>query len=332
MVPLAALRSTGAGLSPLARGLSLPRPPPCRHLPLSPLVSALPSSPLSSSTAGHQFEFLKINKQTTNDPYLTILRRITSTKGVIGLLDGFFPWGLMQAVCKGSVFAWGQAASMTLLHDVSWMDREQKVVLSGGMGGLVQGVVLSPLLLLKTRVMTDPSFRSSGGLVSTAIDSAKVGARLIRSEGVSALMKGAGMFSLKRAADWTTRYMFVVMVENWMRASPGAALSAWEEGTASILGGSISALSTIPLDVIVSTMQQASKAGKKVSVIEMFAEQAKAGGLSQVLAFSTRGLMVRVLHASLTTFMMKFVTTKVYDAVVRGKEEAAAAAPSAAAK
>lgn len=48
----------------------------------------------------------------------------------------------------------------------------------------------------------------------------QVGARLIKSEGAAALMKGAGVFSLKRAADWTTRYLFVVMIEEALRAGP----------------------------------------------------------------------------------------------------------------
>lgn len=100
-----------------------------------------------------------------------------------------------------------------MLHDVDWLSREEKTVLSGTAGGLVQGIVLSPLLLLKTRVMTDASFRGHSGMIDTAIASAAVGARVVREEGMRALMKGAGIFATKRAADWTTRYLFVVMVE-----------------------------------------------------------------------------------------------------------------------
>jgi hypothetical protein len=117
---------------------------------------------------------LKIAKQTSTESYLQITRRITATKGLAGTLDGFVPWGMLQAVAKGAVFAWGQAQSASMLHDITWLSKEQKTIASGGMGGFVQGIVLSPLLLLKTRVMTDPSFRGSGGLLATAAASAKV--------------------------------------------------------------------------------------------------------------------------------------------------------------
>lgn len=48
--------------------------------------------------------------------------------------------------------------------------------------------------------------------METAIASAKVGSYLLQQEGVMALTKGMGVFAVKRAADWTTRYFFVVQV------------------------------------------------------------------------------------------------------------------------
>jgi len=77
-------------------------------------------------------------------------------------------------------------------------------------------------------------------------------------------------------------------------------------------GGSISALVTIPIDVLVATFQSSAKAGKKVSITETFREQ---GGAMQVLAFSTRGLVARVAHVAATTFAMKTVTSWVYAAL-----------------
>ena len=137
--------------------------------------------------------------------YLTIIKRVTGKKGIAGTLDGFFPWGMAQAVAKGAVFSYGQAACAKALHGTEGLTKETKTVISGGVGGLVQGIVMSPLLLLKTRVMTDPAFRASGGVVATAIASAKVGGRLIATEGPQVLFKGVSIFAFKRAADWSTR-------------------------------------------------------------------------------------------------------------------------------
>ena len=55
---------------------------------------------------GHILEFLKIRMQTaTGDAsYLSVLRDITAAKGIIGLWDGFCPWGVIQSVSKGAIF------------------------------------------------------------------------------------------------------------------------------------------------------------------------------------------------------------------------------------
>jgi hypothetical protein len=226
----------------------------------------------------------------------------------VGTLDGFVPWGMAQAVAKGAVFSWGQAQAAKSLHSVDYMSKEQKTVLSGGIGGFIQGAVMSPLLLLKTRVMTDPSFRSAGGLVATAIASANVGVRLMATEGPAGIFKGAGIFSVKRALDWSTRYLFVVMVEEAIREAPGKKLTDSQSAMASLAGGSISALVTIPIDVLVATSQSASKAGKKVGILDTFKEQGP-----NVLTFATRGLVARVTHVALTTFAMRTVSSLVYD-------------------
>lgn len=177
------------------------------------------------------------------------------------------------------------------MHDWDGATKKTKTVISGGLGGLVQGVAMSPLLLLKTRVMTDPSFRATGGVLATAAASARVGGKIIASEGVGALMKGSTIFSAKRAADWTTRYLFVVMIEDAIRGAPGAKLSHTQEALASLGGGTLSAFVTIPMDVMVATFQGAGSAGKKLSMVDTFKGIMAKG-------HATSGLMARVAHVS----------------------------------
>lgn len=50
---------------------------------------------------GHELEFLKILKQTKPGSYFQLLSGIVGQKGIVGLVDGFFPWGLLQAIAKG---------------------------------------------------------------------------------------------------------------------------------------------------------------------------------------------------------------------------------------
>jgi len=229
---------------------------------------------------GHQLEFVKIIKQTTKKPYPVILREIVAQKGVVGLWDGFFPWGSVQAISKGAVFGWANALvrkSLKPAVDSGSLSRSASDTIAGAGAGGVQGFVLSPTLLLKTRVMTDPIFRQKMGMLQTTIKSCEVGARVIAREGPMSLMKGAPTFAIKRVADWGSRYLFVNLVEDvaFRRGDTDGSrkLAYSQQIAASLLGGVLSSICTVPLDVMVAQIQQAAKAGEAVSVWGTFRVQ-----------------------------------------------------------
>lgn len=82
--------------------------------------------------------------------------------------------------------------------------------------------------------------------------------RVIQREGIRALMKGSLVFSSKRVADWSTRYFFSSMIE--LHAFKGGdgdvEIGNMAQLTSSLLGGTLSALVTIPIDVMVAQIQQ----------------------------------------------------------------------------
>lgn len=290
----------------------------------SPFVKFLVSGTVTWSfelVAGHPLEFMKIAKQTSTSTYRELFLGMTRHKGVMGLLDGYFPWGSLQCFFKGASFGFGQALGMRLCH--GRMSDHAAQVASGGIGGAFQGVVLSPLLLLKTRVMTDPAFRTSGGVWATTKASTKVGFDMVRNEGPLVLMKGSGIFTAKRVADWTSRFFFAEVAESAARKlkGDGEPLSLVERSTASMIGGSVSAVVTIPLDVLVATVQDAKKAGQRVRLADVFREHTRDGGVRQLLEYSTRGVMMRVLHVGLTTLLMKTAASAVYKALFPRPEE-----------
>ena len=305
---------------------------------------------------GHFLEFIKIQKQTNpSKSYFELARGIVGEKGIVGVWDGFFPWGTVQAIAKGAVFGGAHTLALGYVRpfvdsgDVSNVVAE---TIAGGIGGGFQGLVLSPTLLLKTRVMTDPVFRTNMTMWETSKQSARVGLKVIQNEGLAALMKGSLTFSLKRVADWGTRFYFSVLVEDlvFRKGDAAVVLTGQEKLAASLIGGTLSSgtyvlgwkrkedvlgwkrkeavdpfihfdspprmpshththtLSlalTLPLDVIVATIQQASKAGQKVSVLQTFSEEYKAGGWERVAGFATRGFVARTVHVAFTTALMK---------------------------
>ena len=81
----------------------------------------------------------------------------------------------------------------------------------------------------------------------------------------------------------------------------------------SLTGGVLSATVTIPIDVLVATIQDAGKAGQKVSIIKTFEERLAKGGVRGLFEYSTRGYMARVIHVGFTTMLMKTASSAVYD-------------------
>lgn len=187
------------------------------------------------------------------------------------------------------------------------------LTLAGGIGGGFQGYVLSPTLLLKTRVMTNPVFREKMSLFKTTLLSFTIGFDVVRQEGLLTLMKGSNVFAMKRVFDWATRYYFADLFEATMVAyKKGQALTLAEKSAASFLGGVASTCCTLPLDVLVAKTQDAKKAGVKVSAIQLFNDELKEKGWSGLRQSYMKGFEARLAHVCLTVVVMKTMAPVVY--------------------
>ncbi|KAJ8598333.1 hypothetical protein CTAYLR_002964 [Chrysophaeum taylorii] len=258
---------------------------------------------------GHQLEYIKIVRQTTLAPYWSIVCDIVRPRGIIGLWDGFVPWGVVQALTKGAVFGWAHNMLRRGLSGVDGVSANVKDTLAGAGAGGIQGLVLSPTLLLKTRVMTEPVAITSPW--QAFWESFRIGFRVVRNEGVASLMKGAPTFAAKRVGDWGSRYAFTNAVE--AEISKRKKLDYYDRIAASLVGGMASAACTIPVDVMVANIQTATAAGQRVSFAGAFAETYKKNGFDGVLGFATRGFLPRSIHVTLTTVVVKTGTAYVQD-------------------
>lgn len=187
------------------------------------------------------------------------------------------------------------------------------LTLAGGIGGGFQGYVLSPTLLMKTRVMTNPVFREKMSLLKTTWLSLSIGADVVKKEGMMALMKGANVFATKRVFDWSTRYFFSDICEALFANLKGSSLTGLEKSLASFMGGVASTCATLPLDVLVAKTQDAKKAGVTVSAVKMFADELNELGLSGLQKKYMQGFEARLLHVCLTTVVLKTGAPIVYD-------------------
>jgi hypothetical protein len=270
---------------------------------------------------GHILEFLKILKQTstTKVSYAQVIQDITAEKGIGGLWDGFVPWGVVQAIFKGAVFGLAHTSATRVLvplADEGRLPLALALTLAGGIGGGFQGYVLSPTLLLKTRVMTNPVFRERMSLWKTTLLSARIGMDVVRTEGVLALMKGANIFATKRVFDWATRFFFADGIESILtKWKGGLSLTLAEKSMASLMGGVLSTCCTLPLDVLVAKTQDAKKAGVQVSALVLFRDELREKGWSGLSDAYLQGFEARLLHVCLTVVVIKTWAPVVYTAL-----------------
>mmetsp|Transcript_7684 Transcript_7684/g.10962 ORF Transcript_7684/g.10962 Transcript_7684/m.10962 type:complete len:520 (-) Transcript_7684:204-1763(-) len=291
------------------------------------LVAALVTL-MYEAAMGHFLEFVKIVMQTAppGTGYGDVVKMITSEKGIAGIWDGFIPWGVVQSVAKGGVFGLAHAIAMSLLLPLAderhIIPKQLALTLAGGIAGGFQGFVLSPTLLLKTRVMTNPVFREKMSLIKTTWLSLTIGADVVAHEGILALMKGAKVFATKRVFDWATRFYFSDVFEALMQRQKGAgvALTATEKIVASLLGGTASTISTLPLDVLVAKTQDAKKAGEAVSAYKLFKDELDQVGWSGLRRSYMNGFEARLAHVCFTTVVMKTGSPIMYDYLFGGSK------------
>jgi hypothetical protein len=285
------------------------------------LISALVTL-IFEALLGHSLEFLKILKQTNpTTPLLTLLKSVTAEKGVLGMWDGFVPWGVLQSIGKGGAFGLARGFVTPPVQSLvasGYLSEGAGKVVVGGLSGGVQGYVLSPTLLLKTRVMTDAAFRVSDG-GSTILKSLAVGSRVVRSEGVSALMKGSNVFATKRVFDWSTRFLFADVIEAYYASYTGSSPTDLEKMYCSMLGGMVSSVATLPLDALVAKIQDAKKAGAAASPIAMIKAEFEEGGFKGLWNSYMKAWQVRAVHVGLTTVAMKTWSPMAFQLVFGGE-------------
>lgn len=105
-----------------------------------------------------------------------------------------------------------------------------------------------------------------------------------------------------------------------VKFSTTGTLTTGEKVVASLMGGTLSTLSTLPLDVLVAKSQDAKKAGEAVSAWDMFQAELEEKGWSGLAKSYMNGFEARLAHVCLTTIVMKTFAPIVYDSLYGNKQ------------
>jgi hypothetical protein len=163
------------------------------------------------------FENIKMEKQRTNLPYKQIVPKFLTPKTFI---NGFFPYGAIQAFSKGFIFGLNQ---QYLRPRLNYSQTTNNLII-GLSTGITESIIISPILYIRTHLNTNVT----------------KGVRSKIKINIGSIFSGSGVLVLKRSVDWSTRF---VIIDNIKKYSP---INNIVFNT--FLGAGISAIFSSPID------------------------------------------------------------------------------------
>jgi hypothetical protein len=163
------------------------------------------------------FENVKMERQRTNLSYRVIVPKFLTPKTFI---NGFFPYGAIQAFSKGFIFGLNQQYIRPNLH----FTQSTNNLIVGITTGLTESAIISPILYIRTHLNTNVT---SGKYNKLDLS-------------LKSIFNGCGVLILKRSVDWSTRF---VIIDGMKKYSP---LDNIVFNT--FVGAGISAIFSSPID------------------------------------------------------------------------------------
>jgi len=264
-------------------------------------------------TGGLFLENVKMEKQRTSDGYGPIMSR-TLRQGLRGFWAGFWPWGCVLGLSKGTVLGGARAFFLNRFLALEWSKGSADIA-SGFCAGGVQGIFMSPILLARTRVnrfLTERIQSSGQQRIETSLFeemrlSTTILNRAVQEEGVMVLCKGMGTMVPKRMLDWGTRFLFMKGLRDALYQQKGKdyKMTELEDLGIAFVGGTASVAITMPVDRLMPVIQGIDRGQSAFKVLQ---------GKFRTEGFSTlfRGGIIRAVHCGWHTTWAIYVSNRLY--------------------
>jgi hypothetical protein len=144
-------------------------------------------SAITSQLSGFLFfENVKMERQRTNLPYRQIIPKFLTPRTFI---NGFLPYGAIQAFSKGFIFGLNQKFVVPYLK----YSQPTNNILLGLSTGITESIIISPLLYIRTHLNQNVTNNTNK----------KLNLQL------NSIFKGCNVLILKRCVDWSSRFTII---------------------------------------------------------------------------------------------------------------------------
>jgi hypothetical protein len=152
-----------------------------------PLAVISGISAITSQLTGFLFfENVKMERQRTNLPYRQIIPKFLTPRTFI---NGFLPYGAIQAFSKGFIFGLNQQFVAPLLN---YSGPTNNLIL-GLSTGITEAIIISPLLYIRTHINRNVTNNTNNKLKYN----------------LNSIFKGCNVLILKRCVDWSFRFTII---------------------------------------------------------------------------------------------------------------------------
>lgn len=234
---------------------------------------------------GHYLESIKLSKQSSGSSYNNIITDLWKKDGIKCFHRGFYPWGLIQST-KGIPLLYTQHNVSNLLEKYN-ISPSQNSIISGLVGGAVQGIYVTPLQRLKVLAITSDK--------KLSYNTTYFMKDIIKNHGIKSLFDGLTPTITRRSLDWGIRLYGIDYIANNYYNKKRKELNSSELIVSSIIGGSFSAVTT-PIDVMITQLQKNNNKNEKtkLDILQEFYHTNGPKGF-------TRGIVFRTIHTSWNT-------------------------------
>ena len=235
-------------------------------------------------TGGHYIETHKILKQSSNYSYPQIAKNLWTNHRFRGFYLGFWPWSVIQ-ITKGLPVLFVHAETNNLLKKYTNLSDSNRNLLSGVVGGMSQGVFVTPTQRLKTIIMTHPNYNQNN------FNSLKIIKDTYKRGGLTSFFSGLSPMIIRRGIDWGLRFhSFNYMQTHLQKYRNSNSLSLMDNFVCGFGAGFLSTITT-PVDTCIAESQKYSN--KNISFVGVIKDIYKNYGLYGFV----RGWRIRVLHS-----------------------------------
>jgi len=231
-----------------------------------------------SMFGGNMLESLKIIKQ-NGIKYNDGVKLLYQRNGLYSLLyTAYFPYGIFQSLTRGIPFFY---ASMEVKEYMTKRNYDSNItsLYSGFIGGIAQGIFISPTQRIKTLSLLNKDINIY---------------EIIKKEKLN-IFKGTSLICLRRSLDWSLR--LVVMDKlNINNNNSDVIISSFIAGLMGIF--------TLPIDVIIARTQN-----NNMKTIDIIKTMIKNEGFKSL----SNGLLMRTLYSGWHTMWVAGVGTILYN-------------------